>query len=168
MAALTGLAGDGGGSPYREPGKRAKREGLAGFCLAAGAGSRLAPLTDRVPKPLLAPAGRPLVELALEALTRAGAGPLVVNLHHHAELLGGVLRDRSEVTTVVEPELLGTGGGLGNARREGLLDAEVVVVSCADAVVDPADLAALVAALDAAGAHAGGIMGLIPAGTERL
>jgi mannose-1-phosphate guanylyltransferase len=136
-----------------------------GFCLAAGAGSRLAPLTDRIPKPLLAPAGRPLVDLALEALTSAGARRLVVNLHHHAELLGGVLRSRPEVTTLVEAELLGTGGGLGNARREGLLDADVVLVSCADAVVDPADLAALVAALPGSAA---GVMGLIPAGGERL
>ena len=160
-----GGAGDGGAQPYRDLAKRAKRDPLAGFCLAAGAGSRLAPLTDRVPKPLLAPAGRPLIDLALEALTRAGAGPLVVNLHHHAELLGGVLRSRPEVTTLVEAELLGTGGGLGNARREGLLDAEVVLVSCADAIVDPAGLAALVTALPE---HADGVMGLIPAGSERL
>ena len=46
---------------------------MIGFCLAAGAGTRLTPLTRAVHKPLLAPAGRPLVDLAVEALEAAGA-----------------------------------------------------------------------------------------------
>ena len=84
---------------------------VIGFCLAAGAGSRLLPLTRVTPKPLLAPAGRPLVDLAVEALQRAGATRVVVNAHHGADLLVAQLAGRPEVEVVVEPVLLGTGGG---------------------------------------------------------
>jgi NDP-sugar pyrophosphorylase family protein len=131
-----------------------------GFCLAAGAGTRLAPLTERVPKPLLAPAGRPLVDLALDALAAAGASRLAVNAHHHAGQLAAHLAGRPGCTVVREPELLGTGGGLANARRLGLLDAEVVLVTCADVVVDPADLVRLAEALERG--SAGAVVGLVP------
>ena len=60
---------------------------MIGFCLAAGAGTRLLPLTRVTPKPLLAPAGRPLVDLAVEALQRAGATRVVVNAHHGVEVM---------------------------------------------------------------------------------
>jgi MurNAc alpha-1-phosphate uridylyltransferase len=129
---------------------------VIGFCLAAGAGSRLAPLTASVPKPLLAPAGRPLLELACDALGKAGAGRMVVNLHHGAEAIAGYLAGRTDVALAHEPKLLGTGGGLVAARRAGLLGARgddaLVLVTCADHVVDPADLAALAAALERSGA----------------
>ena len=147
---------------------------VVGFCLAAGAGSRLAPLTRRVPKPLLAPAGRPLVELACEALLAAGAGRVVVNAHHGADLLAGyldgrALRARGGVAAcrvVREPELLGTGGGLGNARRLGLLGRGIVLVTCADVVVHPSDLAALAGLLERPGAQLAA--GLVPARDDPL
>jgi mannose-1-phosphate guanylyltransferase len=139
---------------------------VIGFCLAAGAGSRLAPLTRVIPKPLLAPAGRPLLDLAVEALLAAGAARVVVNVHHGAELLAGRLAGRPEVEVVREPLLLGTGGGLANAARLGLLGAgdDPVLVTCADHVVDPADLAALAAALDRTGAPM--VTGLVPAAAD--
>jgi NDP-sugar pyrophosphorylase family protein len=123
---------------------------VIGFCLAAGAGSRLAPLTRVTPKPLLAPAGQPLLELAVEALLAAGAARVVVNLHYGAERLADLLAGRPEVRVVREPVLLGTAGGLANAARLGLLGAgdDPVLVTCADHVVDPADLVALVAGLE--------------------
>jgi NDP-sugar pyrophosphorylase family protein len=136
---------------------------VIGFCLAAGAGTRLLPLTRAVPKPLLAPAGRPLIELAVEALQGAGASRVVVNGHHGADRLVARLAGRPGVEVVVEPELLGTGGGLVNAARLGLLGDgdDPVLVTAADHVVDPADLAALVAAIDRAGAPMA--VGLVPA-----
>jgi NDP-sugar pyrophosphorylase family protein len=133
---------------------RARRTAaVIGFCLAAGAGTRLLPLTRAVPKPLLAPAGRPLVDLAAAALQAAGATRVVVNAHHGADQLAAWLAGRAGVEVVVEPVLLGTGGGLVNAARLGLLGAgdDPVLVSAADHVVDPADLAALAALLDASG-----------------
>ena len=76
---------------------------MIGFCLAAGAGTRLLPLTRAVPKPLLAPAGRPLIDLATEALQAAGAARVVVNAHHGADRLVAWLADRPGVEVVVEP-----------------------------------------------------------------
>jgi len=147
---------------------------VVGFCLAAGAGSRLAPLTRQVPKPLLAPAGRPLVDLACEALRTAGAGRVVVNAHHGAGLLAAHLDSRASRASggvagclvVREPELLGTGGGLGNARRLGLLGHGVVLVTCADVVVHPADLAGLATLLGRSGAQLAA--GLVPARDDPL
>ncbi len=133
---------------------------MIGFCLAAGAGNRLAPLTRAVPKPLLAPAGRPLVELACAALEKAGAERVVVNVHHGAEALTDHLAGRPSVQIAREPVLLGTGGGLVAARRAGLLGHgdEIVLVTCADHAVDPADLAMLAAAAARTGAPA--VMGV--------
>ena len=136
---------------------------MIGFCLAAGAGTRLLPLTRAIPKPLLAPAGRPLVDLATEALGGAGATRVVVNAHHGADQLAAWLAGRPGVEVVAEPELLGTGGGLVNAAHLGLLGRgdDPVLVTAADHVVDPADLAALAAALDRTGAPMA--VGLVPA-----
>jgi mannose-1-phosphate guanylyltransferase len=127
---------------------------VIGFCLAAGAGTRLEPLTWATPKPLLAPAGRPLVDLAVEALQRAGASMVVVNAHHGAGQLAAHLGGRPGVEVVVEPVLLGTGGGLVNAARLGLLGHgdDPVLVTAADHVLDPADLADLAAFLERSGA----------------
>jgi N-acetyl-alpha-D-muramate 1-phosphate uridylyltransferase len=135
---------------------------VIGFCLAAGAGTRLAPLTHVTPKPLLAPAGRPLLDLAVEALLAAGAARVVVNAHHGAERLAALLAGRPGVQVVHEPVLLGTAGGLANAARLGLLGGadDPVLVTCADHVVDPADLSALAAALERTDAPM--VTGLIP------
>jgi mannose-1-phosphate guanylyltransferase len=135
---------------------------VIGFCLAAGAGSRLAPLTRVIPKPLLAPAGRPLLDLAVEALLAAGAARVVVNAHHGVEQLAAHLAGRPAVRLVREPVLLGTGGGLANAARLGLLGDgdDPVLVTCADHVVDPADLAALAACLQRLDAPV--VVGLVP------
>jgi mannose-1-phosphate guanylyltransferase len=136
---------------------------VIGFCLAAGAGTRLAPLTHVIPKPLLAPAGRPLLDLAVEGLAAAGAARVVVNAHRGAELLAGHLEGRPGVQVVREPVLLGTAGGLANAARLGLLGGgdDPVLVTCADHVVDPADLHALAGCLDRLDAPM--VAGLVPA-----
>jgi mannose-1-phosphate guanylyltransferase len=137
---------------------------VIGFCLAAGAGTRLLPVTRAMPKPLLAPAGRALVDLAVEALETAGAARVVVNAHHGAELLVDALAGRAGVEVVVEPVLLGTGGGLVNAARLGLLGDgdDPVLVTAADHVVDPADLVALAGFLERSGAPM--VAGLVRAG----
>jgi NDP-sugar pyrophosphorylase family protein len=139
---------------------------VIGFCLAAGAGTRLEPLTRVTPKPLLAPAGRPLVDLAVEALRRAGATRVVVNAHHGADRLAAHLSGRPGVEVLVEPVLLGTGGGLVNAAHLGLLGTgdDPVLVTAADHVLDPADLTGLAAFLSRSDAPMAA--GLIPATTN--
>lgn len=131
---------------------------MIGFCLAAGQGTRLAPLTDRTAKPLLRVRGRPLLDLACEALLAAGAERVVVNAHHHAGQLVAHLAGRPDMAVVVEPKLLGNAGGPANARRLGLLgppgEPETILLTCADVLVDAADLRALAAALERHGAAA--------------
>jgi hypothetical protein len=87
---------------------------LAGIVLAAGAGTRLRPLTSLLPKALCPVNGRALVDLALDRLAAVvGAGPavLAVNAHHHAALLERHCAGRATVS-VEQPVALGTAGGV--------------------------------------------------------
>lgn len=86
---------------------------IPALLLAAGLGTRLAPLTDRVPKCLVPINGKPLLGYWLDLLGRAGLAPLIVNIHHHAKavkdfIAGNPWRERTVL--VHEDELLGTGG----------------------------------------------------------
>lgn len=106
---------------------------IPALLLAAGLGTRLAPLTDDVPKCLVPIHARPLLGYWLDLLGNFGMDPLVVNLHHHAEavrefLAGNIWRDR--VHAVYEEKLLGTGGTL-LARRD-LLGGGTFFVAHAD------------------------------------
>lgn len=89
------------------------------FVLAAGFGSRLRPLTEQVPKPLLELWGKPLLVRNLEMLRGWGVKSVLVNLHHGAAALAEYLAAHPvaglEVGCVFEPEILGTGGGIRNA-----------------------------------------------------
>ncbi len=83
--------------------------------LAAGLGTRMAPLTDRVPKPLVEVAGKPLIDHVLDRLADAGVERAVVNVHYKAELIEQHLASRAKPQIVISDErgvLLGTGGGL--------------------------------------------------------
>ncbi len=83
--------------------------------VAAGIGSRLAPLTDVLPKCLMPIGGQPLLGLWLKMLADAGVDDIVVNLHHHADLVRDYLARSpyaAAVTTSLEAELLGTAGTL--------------------------------------------------------
>jgi NDP-sugar pyrophosphorylase family protein len=92
---------------------------MKAMVLAAGIGSRLRPLTDQLPKALVPVGGIPLIEIVLRRLGAAGVRDVIVNTHHHAELLERYLRARApqdlRIEISREPELLDTGGGLKNA-----------------------------------------------------
>ena len=86
--------------------------------LAAGFGSRMRPLTDRVPKPLLRLAGRALIDHALDRLAEAGIERAVVNVHHFAGQVEAHLRGRTAPQITISDEragILETGGGVLNA-----------------------------------------------------
>ena len=83
--------------------------------VAAGLGTRLHPLTQVLPKCLMPIAGRPLLGLWLAMLRDAGVSEIVVNLHHHADLVSEYIRRSPWAEHVVlapEETLLGTGGTL--------------------------------------------------------
>jgi NDP-sugar pyrophosphorylase family protein len=89
--------------------------------LAAGLGTRLRPLTDRIPKPLIPLAGVPMLERVAKRLIAAGADRLIVNVSHLAEQVEAFLRERDgfgvEWHVSREPGApLETGGALVLAR----------------------------------------------------
>lgn len=102
--------------------------------LAAGLGTRMRPLTERMAKPLLPLGGRPLLDHALDRLAAAGVQRVVVNAHWHAERLASHLADRAgppKVTVRQEAELLDTGGSVAAALDQ--LGAEPFFVVNGDA-----------------------------------
>jgi N-acetyl-alpha-D-muramate 1-phosphate uridylyltransferase len=120
--------------------------------LAAGLGTRMQPLTDTCPKPLLPLRGRPMIDLALDHATAAGVRRAVVNLHY----LGGMIRDHLAGRDAPEilfskeqPEILDTGGGIAQALP--LLGTAPFYTINSDAVwVGPNPLSALAAAWEPA------------------
>ena len=80
---------------------------------AAGFGTRMKPLTNKMPKPLIKVAGKPLIDHALALLD--GISTIVVNTHYCADQLETHLDGRSVICIREEPEILDTGGGLKNA-----------------------------------------------------
>jgi len=88
---------------------------MRAMLLAAGLGTRLRPLTDTVPKCLVPIKGKPLLEIWLERLTQAGAGPFFINTHYLAEQVESFVTAspyQHLVNLVHEPALLGTAGTL--------------------------------------------------------
>jgi NDP-sugar pyrophosphorylase family protein len=90
------------------------------FVLGAGLGTRLRPLTDDLPKPLIPIFQKPLITFALDHLTGMGVEKFVINTHWRPELFEALFsrRDYSgrPVTLIHEPRLLETGGGIKNAE----------------------------------------------------
>ena len=90
------------------------------FVLAAGLGTRLRPLTDELPKPLIPIFQKPLVTFALDHLIDVGVNRFVINTHRHPELFQHFFAAREyagfPTTLVHEPDLLETGGGIKNAE----------------------------------------------------
>ena len=109
------------------------------FILGAGLGTRLRPLTNRRPKPLIPVANRPLLTHAFEHLAALGIERFVVNTHWHAERYAEFFPERRwegrPITFVEErPEVLETAGGIWNARA--LLDDGPFVVYNGDIFSD--------------------------------
>ena len=83
--------------------------------LAAGLGTRMKPLTDTRPKPLIEVGGRTLVDRVLDKLVIQGVTRAVVNVHHFADQMTAHLAARKDIEIVISDEraqLLETGGGV--------------------------------------------------------
>lgn len=88
------------------------------FLLAAGLGTRLRPLTLHTPKPLLPVRGRPMLDHVLDHVRAHGHDEVVVNAFWLPDAIVDWARGKAGVTVIVEsPAILGTGGGLRNARH---------------------------------------------------
>jgi mannose-1-phosphate guanylyltransferase len=91
------------------------------FVLGAGLGTRLRPLTNDLPKPLIPIFQKPLITFALDHLINVGVERFVINTHQRPELFQNFFYGNEyegySVTLVHEPDLLETGGGIKNAER---------------------------------------------------
>jgi len=85
--------------------------------LAAGLGTRLRPVTETIPKPLIEINGRALIDHAIDRLALAGVERVVVNTHYKAAMMAAHLarRDHPRIELSEEAELLDTGGGVARA-----------------------------------------------------
>ena len=88
--------------------------------LAAGLGTRMRPLTDKVPKPLVPVAGKALIDHVLDRLADAGVTKAAVNVHHMADAIEKHLKGRTRPQIEISDErgkLLDTGGGVIKALK---------------------------------------------------
>lgn len=111
---------------------------MKAMILAAGLGTRLRPLTDRTPKPLLPLAGSPLIVWNLLLLRQHGITDVIINLHHLGEMIEQTLKDGAQfgvkLTYQREPVILGTGGGVKQA--ESFFEGEAFLLLNGDTVLD--------------------------------
>jgi NDP-sugar pyrophosphorylase family protein len=106
--------------------------------LAAGLGTRLRPLTDTCPKPLIDVGGQPMIAFPLALIRSASIVEVAINLHHHGEQIRQALGHGENygvrITYFEEPRILDTGGGIANARS--FLEGGEFVVLNADTMTD--------------------------------
>jgi len=111
---------------------------MKAMILAAGLGTRLRPLTDHLPKPLLPIDGRPLIEYTLLLLRKYGLIDVVINLHYQGEKIREALGNGSRLGMKIryseEPQILGTGGGIKNVQS--FFSEEPFLVINSDILVD--------------------------------
>lgn len=103
--------------------------------MAAGKGTRMQPLTDTMPKPLVPFMGRPLIDHVLDRLAEAGIEEVIVNSHHFADMLEAHVMKRKHPRIVLSDEraeLLDTGGGAKKALS--LLGNDPVITFNSDSV----------------------------------
>lgn len=114
---------------------------MRAMILAAGFGTRLRPLTEQLPKPMVPVLGRPLIEHTIGWLRRWDVREVVINLHHLPQAIPEALGDGARLGVAIEylreeGEIRGTGGGILGARS--LLDnGETFLVLNGDVLMAP-------------------------------
>ena len=101
--------------------------------LAAGLGTRMRPITDTIPKPLVRIARRPMIDYVIDVLVEAGVETIAVNVHHHADQMVAHLEARKDARILISDEreqLMNSGGGLAKGLK--LLEPGPVLVMNAD------------------------------------
>lgn len=135
-SSILGAAGDSGLEEAAQPGEAVEMK--KAFILGAGLGTRLRPLTDQLPKPLIPVHHRPLIVRAFQHLRAAGVEEFAVNTHHLPECyeraFPGARWEGCRLHFRHEPVLLETGGGL--AQMADLLQDEPFLVYNGDILTD--------------------------------
>ena len=108
--------------------------------LAAGIGSRMAPLTDTCPKPLLKVGKQSQIDYIVNSFSTAGVEKFIVNAWYLSEQVQEHFKGRENVTVIVESERLETGGGVRNALP---YLSDVFFVANTDSVIMNADVSIL-------------------------
>jgi mannose-1-phosphate guanylyltransferase len=142
---------------------------VVGFVLCAGLGTRLRPLTNRVPKPAVPVCGVPLVRWSLGLLAGAGVRRAIVNLHHLPDAMAAAAEEAARalgmsLTVSREPVIAGTGGALREARPH--LDGSDAILLVNGDVLFDVNLSAALAAHRASGALATMLLLPMPAGAS--
>jgi NDP-sugar pyrophosphorylase family protein len=106
--------------------------------LAAGLGTRLRPLTDSIPKPMIDVAGHPMIAYPLAVVRESGIREVIINLHHLGDQIRSALGDGSRyglsITYSEEDPILDTGGAI--KKAEAFLSGDTFVVLNGDMVID--------------------------------
>ncbi len=105
------------------------------FVLAAGLGTRMRPLTDTLPKPLVQLRRKALLDHVLDRVAEAGVPEAIVNVHYKADLIEAHLQSRAKPRITISDErgvLLETGGGVKKALP--LLGDDAFLVHNSDSV----------------------------------
>ncbi|HSV76860.1 MAG TPA: sugar phosphate nucleotidyltransferase [Bacteroidales bacterium] len=119
---------------------------MKAMIFAAGLGTRMHPVSEHTPKALVAPAGKPMLQLVAEKLIKAGATHIIVNTHHHSEKVRNFVNrlHYPGVNFSISDEsdlLLDTGGGLLKAKE--LLDGNDPIILHNVDILSDVDLAAM-------------------------
>lgn len=90
---------------------------MKAIILAAGRGTRLKPITENLPKPMIRLSGMALLEIVVRKLLQSGFDEIALNIHHHAEQMRNFVHDlekkyQRHFLISEEHELLDTGGGI--------------------------------------------------------
>jgi mannose-1-phosphate guanylyltransferase len=147
---------------------------MKAMILAAGKGTRLQPLTNYLPKPMLTLLGRPVLESIIELLAEHGIRDIIINTSHLASEIEGYFRDGSgrgiDIAYSFEGHLegntlhtraLGSAGGMRKIQEfSGFFD-DTFIVLCGDALID-LDISAAVAEHKHRGALATLVMKEVP------
>ena len=140
---------------------------MRAMVLCAGFGTRLRPLTDKIPKPLVPLCGLPLLRYNFALLKNAGVEEIVVNTHHLGRVMEQGARELARELGIAlhvsheEKQILGTGGGV--RRAEKLLGSGTFYLLNGDMIFD-VDLGAALAAHRKAGAVANMVLAPYPRG----
>lgn len=105
---------------------------MRAMILAAGLGTRLRPITQTLPKPMVPLCNQPLIGWAVESLLKEGIRDLIVNLHHLPEAIESYLPAAfpdARFEFSFEPEILGTGGGIRKVQKSLSRDLDFFLVN---------------------------------------